>query len=203
MDRATDIELLERARQGRADAFSALVRRHDRYLYRVARSILRDHQEAEDVVQQTYLNAFTKIVDFRGEANLRTWLTRIALNEALWRKRRQRLHVALGEIDTAQERVRSQIYLSPMTQATPEGEAARPHVVGGHLVGQVDDGDVRRDLADHGLHDADELVTGAVVGEEGDRVEAGAHRAAEGTGIAFTGDPGRAAYPASLKRDWR
>jgi RNA polymerase sigma-70 factor, ECF subfamily len=127
MDRATDIELLERARQGRADAFSALVRRHDRYLYRVARS-MRDHQEAEDVVQQTYLNAFTKIVDFRGEANLRTWLTRIALNEALWRKRRQRLHVALGEIDTAQERVRSQIYLSPMTQATPEGEAARSQI---------------------------------------------------------------------------
>jgi RNA polymerase sigma-70 factor, ECF subfamily len=55
MDSATDIELLERARQGRADAFGALVRRHDRYLYRVARSILRDHQEAEDVVQQTYL----------------------------------------------------------------------------------------------------------------------------------------------------
>jgi RNA polymerase sigma-70 factor, ECF subfamily len=128
MDRVTDIELLERARQGRADAFSTLVRRHDRYLYRVARSILRDHQEAEDVVQQTYLNAFTKIVDFRGEANLRTWLTRIALNEALWRKRRQRLHVALGEIDTAQERVRSQIYLSPMTQATPEGEAARSQI---------------------------------------------------------------------------
>jgi RNA polymerase sigma-70 factor, ECF subfamily len=127
MDRVTDIELLERARQGRADAFSALVRRHDRYLYRVARS-MRDHQEAEDVVQQTYLNAFTKIVDFRGEANLRTWLTRIALNEALWRKRRQRLHVALGEIDTAQERVRSQIYLSPMTQATPEGEAARSQI---------------------------------------------------------------------------
>src|SRR3954449_11646264 len=93
MDRATDIELLERARQGRADAFGALVRRHDRYLYRVARSVVRDHQEAEDVVQQTYLKAFTKIVDFRGEANLRTGLTRIALNEALRRKRRQRLHV--------------------------------------------------------------------------------------------------------------
>jgi RNA polymerase sigma-70 factor, ECF subfamily len=128
MDRATDIELLERARQGRDDAFSALVRRHDRYLYRVARSILRDHQEAEDVVQQTYLKAFTKIVDFRGEANLRTWLTRIALNEALGRKRQQRLHVELGAIDTAQERVRSQIYLSPMTQATPEGEASRSQI---------------------------------------------------------------------------
>ena len=93
-----------------------------------ARHILRDHQEAEVVVQQTYLNAFTKIVYFRGEANLRTWMTRIALNETLWRKRRQRLQVELGKIDTVQERVRSQIYLSPMMQATPEGEAARSQI---------------------------------------------------------------------------
>ena len=89
---------------------------------------MRDHQEAEVVVQQTYLNAFTKIVYFRGEANLRTWMTRIALNETLWRERRQRLQVELGKIDTVQERVRSQIYLSPMMQATPEGEAARSQI---------------------------------------------------------------------------
>ncbi|MFL4969984.1 MAG: RNA polymerase sigma factor [Xanthobacteraceae bacterium] len=128
MDTASDSELLERARQGRADAFGALVRRHDRYLYRLARSILRDDQEAEDVVQQTYLKAFTKIGDFRGEATLRTWLTRIALNEALRRKRRQHRQVELGEIDTARERVRSQIYLTPMAQATPEGEVARGQI---------------------------------------------------------------------------
>jgi RNA polymerase sigma-70 factor, ECF subfamily len=128
MDEKGDSELLETARQGRADAFSALVRRHDRYLYRVARSIVRDDQEAEDVVQQTYLNAFMKIADFRGEATLRTWLTRIALNEALRRKRRQRGHVDLGEIDTARERVRSQIYLTPLAQATPEGELARSQI---------------------------------------------------------------------------
>src|SRR5215216_3858115 len=121
MDTASDSELLERARQGRADAFSALVRRHDRYLYRLARSILRDDQEAEDVVQQTYLKAFTKIGDFRGEATLRTLLTRIALNEALRRKRRRSL-VEFGEIDTALERVRSHMYLCPLTQATPEAE---------------------------------------------------------------------------------
>jgi RNA polymerase sigma-70 factor, ECF subfamily len=128
MDRVSDSELLERARQGRADAFSTLVRRHDRYLYRMARSILRDDQEAEDVVQETYLKAFMKIVDFRGEANLRTWLTRIALNEALQRKRRQRLHVELGEVDMARERVRSQMHLSPLTQATPEREVARKQI---------------------------------------------------------------------------
>jgi RNA polymerase sigma-70 factor (ECF subfamily) len=53
MDDASDGELLELARQGHPDAFSMLVRRHDRYLYRVARSVLRDDNEAEDVVQQT------------------------------------------------------------------------------------------------------------------------------------------------------
>lgn len=128
MDSVSDTELLERARQGCADAFSALVRRHDRYLYRMARSILRDDQEAEDVVQETYLKAFTKIVDFRGESNLRTWLTRIALNEALQRTRRQRPHVDLEELDMARERARSQIYLSALTNATPEGEAARNQI---------------------------------------------------------------------------
>jgi RNA polymerase sigma-70 factor, ECF subfamily len=128
MAEASDSELLERARHGDADAFSTLVRRHDRYLYRIARSMLGDDQEAEDVVQQTYLKAFTKIVGFRGEASLRTWLTRIALNETLRHKRRQRSLVELGEIDTARERVRSQIYLSPLTQATPEGEVARTQI---------------------------------------------------------------------------
>jgi RNA polymerase sigma-70 factor, ECF subfamily len=128
VDKVSDSQLLERARHGDADAFSALVRRHDRYLYRIARSILGDDQEAEDVVQQTYLKAFTKIVGFRGEASLRTWLTRIALNETLRHKRRQRSLVELGQIDTARERVRSQIYLSPLTQATPEGEVARTQI---------------------------------------------------------------------------
>src|SRR5437588_6793432 len=76
MDQTSDSELLERARQGHSMAVRALVRRHDAYLYRVARSVLRDDHEAEDVVQQTFLQAFTKILDFRGDANLRTWLTR-------------------------------------------------------------------------------------------------------------------------------
>jgi RNA polymerase sigma-70 factor (ECF subfamily) len=128
MDQISDSELLERARQGHSPAFTTLVRRHDRYLYRVARSVLRDDHEAEDVVQQTFLQAFTKMADFRGEANLRTWLTRIALNEALRRGRRHRTTVELGQIDTAQERARSQIYLSPLTSSTPERAAARGQI---------------------------------------------------------------------------
>ena len=72
-------------------------------------------RDAEDVVQQTYLQAFTKLVDFRGEASLRTWLTRITLNDAIRRRRRQRSIVDLSAIDTAQERARSHISLSPLT----------------------------------------------------------------------------------------
>ena len=127
-DEAGDEELLERARQGQPDAFSTLVRRHDRYLYRVARSVLRDDDEAEDVVQQTFLQAFVNLVDFRGAANLRTWLTRIALNDALQRQRRQRSMVELDQLDTAQERVRSDLVLSSLTSPTPEQAAARNQV---------------------------------------------------------------------------
>jgi RNA polymerase sigma-70 factor, ECF subfamily len=97
MDGASDGELLELAREGDPDAFSALIRRHDRYLYRVARSVLQDDDEAEDVVQQTYLQAYISFVDFRREANLRTWLTRIALNDALQRRRRRRATVELSQ----------------------------------------------------------------------------------------------------------
>jgi RNA polymerase sigma factor (sigma-70 family) len=78
-----DTELLQAAREGDATAFDTLIRRHDRFLYRVARSILLDDYEAEDVVQETFIKAFKRLVDFRGEASLSTWLTRIALNVAL------------------------------------------------------------------------------------------------------------------------
>jgi RNA polymerase sigma-70 factor (ECF subfamily) len=61
---------------------------HNRRLYRVARSIVRDSPEAEDVLQEAYLHAFQSLAGFRGNASLATWLTRIVLNEALQRVRR-------------------------------------------------------------------------------------------------------------------
>jgi RNA polymerase sigma-70 factor, ECF subfamily len=128
MDGASDAELLELARQGHTDAFSALIRRHDRYLYRVARSVLQDDDEAEDVVQQTYLQAYLNVVDFRGEANLRTWLTRIALNDALQRRRQRRATVELSELDTGREHIRSDTLLSPLTNSTPEHATARSQI---------------------------------------------------------------------------
>src|SRR5215213_10056403 len=108
MGEPSDSELLHRARQGDAIPFGTLVRRHDRYLYRVARSVLADDHEAEDVVQLTFIQAFTRLAQFRGEASLRTWLARITLNEAIRRRRRQRALVPLDAIDEANERARSQ-----------------------------------------------------------------------------------------------
>ena len=71
---------------------------NNRRLYRLARGILRNDSEAEDVVQETYVRAFTHLESFRGDSSLATWLARIAMNEALGRLRRQR---AERRIDTA------------------------------------------------------------------------------------------------------
>lgn len=128
MGEPSDRELLQCVRQGDPAAFRTLIRRHDRYLYRVARSVLADDHEAEDVIQQTYLQAFTRLAGFRGEASLRTWLTRITLNEAIRRRRRQRSTVALSEVDGARERDRSQAFLFQLTSPDPERAAARSQI---------------------------------------------------------------------------
>src|SRR5262249_51989300 len=77
--------------QGRDEAaVRALTKRYNRRLFRIARSILRNDAEAEDVVQETYVRAFTGLDMFRGDAAFGTWITRIAMNEALGRLRRRR-----------------------------------------------------------------------------------------------------------------
>lgn len=73
---------------GDAAQFAALMRLHNRALFRAARAILRDDAAAEDAVQEAWLRAFRSIDRFRGEAKLSTWLMRIAINEALARRRR-------------------------------------------------------------------------------------------------------------------
>ena len=66
------------------------MRRHNGKLFRVARAILKDDADAEDALQDGYLEAYRRIGDFRGESQLATWLTRIVINQALMRLRRQR-----------------------------------------------------------------------------------------------------------------
>jgi RNA polymerase sigma factor (sigma-70 family) len=71
-------------------AFELLMRHHNKRLYRVARAILKDDADAQDVLQEAYLAAFRHMTDFRADAKLSTWLTRIVINQALARRRRRR-----------------------------------------------------------------------------------------------------------------
>jgi RNA polymerase sigma-70 factor, ECF subfamily len=73
-------------------AFEGMMRRNNTRLFRIARAILRDENEAEDALQDAYLDAFAHMDDFRGAAQVTTWLTRIVINRALMRLRTQRRH---------------------------------------------------------------------------------------------------------------
>jgi RNA polymerase sigma-70 factor (ECF subfamily) len=86
---AGDNALIAQAATGDARAFEALMRRYNRMLFRTARAILRDDAEAEDALQEAYLQAYRSLASFRAEAKLSTWLARIVANEALMRRRKQ------------------------------------------------------------------------------------------------------------------
>jgi RNA polymerase sigma-70 factor (ECF subfamily) len=118
-----DEPLVRLASQGDESAIRILIQRHNRRLFRVARAVLRDDADAEDVVQETYVRAFTNLGSFRGEARLSTWLTRIALNEALGRARRRRPTVELSDAEMREGRVL--MFPSASTSANPENETAR------------------------------------------------------------------------------
>jgi RNA polymerase sigma-70 factor (ECF subfamily) len=83
-----DTELIPRILAGDMQALETLMRLHNRTLYRTARAILRDDAEAEDAVQEAYIQAYRALSTFRGESKLSTWLVRITANEALMRRRR-------------------------------------------------------------------------------------------------------------------
>lgn len=84
-----DDEVVRRVRGGETALFEILMRRYNQRLFRMARAILRDDAEAEDVMQQAYVNAYTHLGQFEERARFGTWLTRIAVNEALARLRRR------------------------------------------------------------------------------------------------------------------
>ena len=85
----TDAEFAERVAAGDSAAFTALMRKHNRALFRTARAILRDDAEAEDALQDGYMAAYRAMGTFRGASSLSTWLVRIVANEALGRLRKR------------------------------------------------------------------------------------------------------------------
>jgi RNA polymerase sigma-70 factor, ECF subfamily len=118
--RTLEAELVERARGRDEGALREIMQANNRRLYRLARGILRSDSEAEDVVQETYVRAFTHLDGFRGESGLSTWLSRIAINEALGRARSTRPHVELGSVPEAA--LEAQIIKFP---ASPAGDPER------------------------------------------------------------------------------
>jgi RNA polymerase sigma-70 factor (ECF subfamily) len=130
LDGIDDLALVERARNRDGIAVRLIMQRHNRQLYRVARSVLNDDAEAEDVVQEAYVRAFTHLDGFRGEAQLSTWLTRIALNEALGRLRQRRNTVGLKDIDAINDQGEARVIYLPSARqdGDPEAAAARAEV---------------------------------------------------------------------------
>lgn len=86
-DRLSDEEIVKRVLAGDTGLFELLIRRHDQRVYRLARAIVRNEADAEDIAQETYLRAFQHLTQFAGRAKFTTWLLRIALHEALARYR--------------------------------------------------------------------------------------------------------------------
>lgn len=98
-----DSDLAARVARDDHTAFETLMRRHNGRLFRVARAILKDGAEAEDALQEAYLEAYRHIGELRGGAQLASWLTRIVINQALMRlrkRRRERVIVPLSEQST-------------------------------------------------------------------------------------------------------
>jgi RNA polymerase sigma-70 factor, ECF subfamily len=106
-DPLSDEDVVRRVVAGDAALFEILMRRHNQRIYRTVRAVLRSDEEVEDVMQQAYLNAYQHLGQFAGEARFSTWLTRIAVNEALARRRKGALVLVQGDetmdIDLADE----------------------------------------------------------------------------------------------------
>lgn len=101
----SDEAVVARILEGHVALFEVLMRRHNERLYRAARAILRDEAEAEDVMQQAYVNAYVHLRQFDGRSAFATWLTRIAVNEAIARARRRGRYESYDDQDAAFEKV--------------------------------------------------------------------------------------------------
>ncbi|PIW26072.1 MAG: RNA polymerase subunit sigma [Rhodospirillales bacterium CG15_BIG_FIL_POST_REV_8_21_14_020_66_15] len=122
--------VVERARAGDHAAFEAVMRAHNRLLYRFVRNLVPSDADAEDVIQETYVKAFRSIAGFDGRARLSTWLIRIALNEVHNRGRKTRMTEPL---DTVENVISMAAHLRPSgglvpRATTPEQAAARAQI---------------------------------------------------------------------------
>jgi len=107
-DASDELSLVERARTGDSGAFTELVKRYDKKIYRLAKHITQNDEDAEDVLQETFLKAYEHLDGFQGNSKFYTWIVRIGVNEALMklRKRKSSRTVSLDEeVDTGEEMI--------------------------------------------------------------------------------------------------
>jgi RNA polymerase sigma-70 factor (ECF subfamily) len=113
-----DEVLVRQVLDGNTPLFELLMRRHNERIYRAARAIVRDEAEAEDVMQQAYVNAFAHLHQFNGSARFSTWLTRIAVNEALARVRHRGRYEVFDD-----ERAGAEPFMAQPSPGNPEHQA--------------------------------------------------------------------------------
>ena len=122
-----EAELIERAERGDPTAFEALMRQHNAALFRVARSILKHEADAEDALQEAYLSAFRHLDEFKGQAKLSTWLTRIVINQSLGQLRARKKDSVVVALDdhpgATHDSIESNREERP--EESPEGQAMR------------------------------------------------------------------------------
>jgi len=138
-----DADLVALAQKGNEDAVRMIVGRHNRQLFRAARAIMRNDDEAEDVVQEAYVRAFSKLDGFRAQASLSTWLTRIVLNEAFGRLRRRRTEEKFVKLNGGGQSSENHIIPFPFQPRThsPENHMARQQIRGmlEHMIDDLPD----------------------------------------------------------------
>lgn len=130
-DTTSDAELSQRMAAGDTVTLERVMRRYNQSLYRAARSILKNEQEAEEAVQDAYLKGYRNISQFHGQAKLSTWLTRIVINEALIRQRKHQRRAAIIpiDVDAAVDSPTAEDASMPnTTSASPEQDAERAEV---------------------------------------------------------------------------
>ena len=113
----SDEEIVNRVVDGQTALYEVLMRRHNERVYRAARAIVRDEDEAEDVMQQAYVNAYVNLRQFDRRAKFSTWLTKIAINEALGRARKRGRYDAVDFTEEENQAVERQPSNNPEHEA--------------------------------------------------------------------------------------
>lgn len=191
----TDEEIVDRVLAGETALYEIIMRRYNQRLYRVARAIVRDDAEAEDVMQDAYVRAYQHLSQFARRAPFSAWLTRIAVNEALARLRLRQRSEQIEEIGDEGDRFMNVAATSP----DPEQNASRAEL--GHLLEEA-----LLDLPEHYrtvvmLRDIEELSTTETaaaldISEENVKVRLHRGRAMARTWLsARVGENAQAAFP--------